>query len=545
MSKSDGVNLLGPILKSFSTVETQRSIQMEFWYLGLLNWSLRLIAVLYVIFSMTLGKTWASHDVPQGSVNSYAAPSESFYAANDAFLDGSKVPAYCRNSSYEYSTSAPPYFWQYTTPDCESLDFQEVFAKDPLGAVFVTTAFIEESIHGYPCSSGPTSDAANDCVGEPSSGLIGERTVVSKGNQCKCTIKRTVTPIGPEELELGFGHQYDGAAFGGITGGNKLETGGLYDLESESPQPLGAPLDTRVLYNNYSKGLNPWDASADPSTYVEYPGGRTIRSMSIKDWLQAGGLALDTSNPNMPGDYRNKKSKIMNRIAGVMLDIDIEYSNTDKASGQPVTSTPPVVNAVIRIKADDKTYRGPGPSVTWPVYPTGPSNAQTYHKVTRYRQGIVINFRSTKSKIYELDIIYLFNAICNALVIMATAPVIVRMVALYAIPFGVSKKIREMTIENISEEGVKVEDLEAGAEEPAPAPQPTAPSTSSAPIVQPAAIMQPAPIMQPIQRPVPMMPPGVLRVNCASCHKPFGVVSGTSLVRCPHCHTTQSIQPTR
>ena len=534
-------NFIDMLKPFFTKVETQRTVILDFWYLGLLQWTLYAAAIVYVFLSFYSGHTWASHEVVEGNINSYAAPSAKYADAGDAFLAGTHVPGYCNNHSLSYAYSSTTY-WQYEASDCEALDWQEVSAKDPLGAIFLTTTYIEEVHHGYPCSSGPTSAAASMCEAGSGTGS-GEAVVVASGNQCTCKSKRTVTPIAPEELTVGFGHGYVGVAFNGIEGSSSLDSGGYYNTMSDDPLPLGGALNTRVLYANYSNTLSAWDPGADPSTYRYYPGGTPIDAMSVNEWLEAGGAQLDAENLNIGPDYRDPNHRVTNRIAGAMIDIDIAYSNTHE-DGMPATSSPIHVTAIIRVTANTQTFRGPGPQVIWPQYPEGPLTEQTYHKVTRYRQGVVINFRSVRSKIYSFDTVFLINALCNALVIMGIAPLVVRIVALYLIPFGVSKSISEQVRQTISEDGITLEeDEEKGNASDTPAqpsqapPEQAAVQSGTTPTIGIPGWQQS--VMQP---PIQRQSTQVLRASCIKCKGVFGVKQGMAMVRCPHCGTTQALQ---
>ena len=51
-------------------------------------------------------------------------------------------------------------------------------------------------------------------------------------------------------------------------------------------------------------------------------------------------------------------------------------------------------------------WAGQGPEVFHLQYPRGIEGNQTYHYVTRYRQGIQFNFESS-GKIYKFDFVYL------------------------------------------------------------------------------------------------------------------------------------------
>ena len=276
-------------------VPTPREIRIDVWWVGVLHRCIQAAAAAYFGWSLLGGNTWAKWEFPQPNVNSYALPSVDYTNANRAYVDSTKTPLYCNNASYDFSSSNDPeWFWQYSAAECQALDWQEVFEKDPLGAIFITTAYIEEAIYGYPCTDGPQSAAAMACAGTGSGAVLGNVRV--DGNQCMCTMKKTVTPIGPEELQLGFGHGYNAFAYGGVSGNNQERTGGVYNTQGPGEtKPINHALDTRVLYYNFTDKQKPW---ADPvnedkahPTYAEFGGGETITSFSIKKWLAAVGHA--------------------------------------------------------------------------------------------------------------------------------------------------------------------------------------------------------------------------------------------------------------
>ena len=317
--------------------------------------------------------------------------------------------------------------------------------------------------------------------------------------------------------------------------------------------------------------------NADPTTFTYVAGGTSIAPLTIGDWLEAGGInkALDERNSALTGDHRDPDHKIRMRFSGVTLNVDIQYENVNRRDGRPDPSTPPPISAAIRIKGNTKTYAGPGPEISWQMYPEGPRGQQRYHKVTRYRQGIVIAFNSATSKIYEFNFVYLITALCNAFVLVQIADVIVRLIALNALPFGVSKTIRNVVVERVQQEGTKLTpgDLEkaqqeltvrrpgatpanstgqlpvagtssAGAASAARAVAPSAEAPSAeAPTQVQAASAQPAGAvsMPPMQAAPPLAPPGVVAMQCGACQRIFGSPSNARLVKCPFCQTTQGI----
>jgi hypothetical protein len=194
--------------------KTSRDVVFEkdMWHIALLYRCLQGALLSFLAWSYMAGSLWAKYDTPLPSVNSYAEITEGYKTAKTAFLTNTTVPGYCGNEKYSHASSGTTY-WNFTAPTCRALNWQEIFEKDPNGGVFVTTSFIEEELHGYPCGSGPAAGgAAAACVADAAS------VIVADGTQCECQLKRTVVPVGAEELAIGFGHSYESNAFGGMEG---------------------------------------------------------------------------------------------------------------------------------------------------------------------------------------------------------------------------------------------------------------------------------------------------------------------------------------
>eukprot|EP01052_Picozoa_sp_SAG31_P031166 SAG31_NODE_3274_length_4475_cov_4.879799_2_plen_363_part_00 len=81
-----------------------------------------------------------------------------------------------------------------------------------------------------------------------------------------------------------------------------------------------------------------------------------------------------------------------------------------------------------------------GPEIFWLQYPDGPPNQQTYHMMSRYRQGVVFDFKSAGSRIYTLELTYFVTSICNAVVLLGFAATITRYIAIYD-PFSRRAKL--------------------------------------------------------------------------------------------------------
>eukprot|EP01052_Picozoa_sp_SAG31_P031167 SAG31_NODE_3274_length_4475_cov_4.879799_3_plen_390_part_00 len=382
--KSLWINAVQPML----SFQTQRSIvlQDDLWQYGLVFRMFQGLAIAYIYWSFfgTGANTWAKHDIPDASVNSYAVPTAAYEASQVNFTSGLVRPAYCNNQTYAFSALPPPYWWQFDAPECKAMDWQELFQKDPDGGVYISTTMIEESTIGYPpqtwtnsdglsqsfgCGThsdvpptGPTMPAvAAACVSEATS------TIELVALQCICKMKRTIAPVDPENLAVGFSHAYESVAFGGMEGSSQDKEGGRYNVNTDDPKDMPFALDSRILFDNYTNFDNPWAAEADPSTYDYYDGGQAIETFTLAQWLAAAGVDLDTRNDLLAPDYRDDSNYPSLRVAGLKLNVEIEYSNANKDTQAPnflgsifePIATGTHVHATMRVHADTKTWAGP------------------------------------------------------------------------------------------------------------------------------------------------------------------------------------------
>ena len=55
-----------PMLK----VQTERTVQLDIWYLGLVYRAIQLVVVIWIMGNFIGNALWAKHDVPEPTVNS-------------------------------------------------------------------------------------------------------------------------------------------------------------------------------------------------------------------------------------------------------------------------------------------------------------------------------------------------------------------------------------------------------------------------------------------------------------------------------------------
>ena len=79
------------------------------------------------------------------------------------------------------------------------------------------------------------------------------------------------------------------------------------------------------------------------------------------------------------------------RTTGVQLQVNLKYSNDPNDCAPVCTEN---VHADVEVLVQEDTWAGWGAQTYFPEYPRGGRGQQTYHKVIRYRQGVVMEFRA-------------------------------------------------------------------------------------------------------------------------------------------------------
>jgi hypothetical protein len=201
----------------------------------------------------------------------------------------------------------------------------------------------------------------------------------------------------------------------------------------------------RLWFWNFTEG--------DPSTWKVISGST---SGTLEELLRdAGGLpnGLDTfGGVSNKTDYRDKDKYISLRTGGVAVKVDISYSNIplDQTTGIPVTDVPTTdqygIGVNIKVKPDLARYAGPGQETFYIDFPVTSGNAQVYHKVTRYSQGVIMTFEASGT-IYWFEYTAFLNAIVALVVFSGVVGSFTRMIALNLIPSGVSTMLKNQAQE--------------------------------------------------------------------------------------------------
>ena len=165
---------------------------------------------------------------------------------------------------------------------------------------------------------------------------------------------------------------------------------------------------------------------------IVFESGKAV-SLSVHDWLKAGGADLDERNELVESDIYDASKKPFLRTTGVAVTLDIEYSNVPDDDGLFGAARPwpghKEVEARVKVEADKMQWAGLGAEeVIYAVPPTGPIGRETFKKTIRYSQGVVFTFKG-KGSVYDFNAVYLINAIVSGIVLLGVASAITVQIA--------------------------------------------------------------------------------------------------------------------
>ena len=406
---------------------------------------MQVLIVIYTVFTLFVSQTWAYNEYPMGTVNAYAEPGTQPSMVVD---DYPGTYDYCSNPSHAFAYSAT---FQYQAPDCLFVPAYQLIQKG-VGRVDITSHVLEYDHVGFPCDS-PDIDSLNaNCTasgGSPSS--------LPPSNQCECVRTRSIYPIGLEQMVVAFGHSYklpDQAKEGlrDWTGSSSMVEG---QAQSDELLPTEIKLtsvgdnsdwnvDDVILPQAVAQVAEKEKKGNAKDSQIKFPAGATIE-MYVGDWLKAAGTSLE--DRNIYANYANgtvRTDPARNRLTGIIVNVRIKYTN-----GEPSLGRNRQVTAEVTPEHERTGWAGAGPLTITIEHPKGTPGGQTYHYVTRYRQGIQFNFEAT-GKIYYFEITFFVNTILLSLVLLANVNVVTDFVAFYCMPGGHSTTLRAHRFEQVS-----------------------------------------------------------------------------------------------
>jgi len=256
------------------------------------------------------------------------------------------------------------------------------------GAIFFTTVFIETRDQVWRCDAADASAKRAACSAQ--------KGTHQETDGCGCKSQRTVYPIGVEEIDVVFSHAFR----------TTPEAGTLHGSSDRTADHGGVRLDTTFTYKN--------------GTTQDFVGGKESVKIRLLDLLQQAEIeSLDDLNTNVPSDMSDTTKQPMYRTTGASLSLGIIYSNKVKDGVLQVEPRNPTVHATIHSEParDHPGWAGWGSQTFYLDWSTGESGDETFDKLTRYRQGIVITY-AARGRIYWWDEVAFLNMLIAAIVLL-------------------------------------------------------------------------------------------------------------------------------
>ena len=404
----------GDYLKYFLNYHSPAYVAPKYPIIGVFNRILQLAVLVYLLVMMGQEKTWAYSDTPLGTVNAFAGATIDNTGDPPLFtqpLEQVSALPYCVNESHAFKYNTQ---FNYTTPECRYVVPEQLVVKGK-GAVDMVTMFLETTFVGWPCS-----DAAQTAEQGPLCAARGGRQIEHANGQCICESKKTVYPIGVEDMTMSFEHTY-GFPDGSYGLKNFFGTSTLTEEEVAKHPTIENYLQSKVELGGHTTG----------HTKVVDPGQSV--SQTVREWLLAAGTSLDEFNELAGFDEEGRdegKRKPYNRMTGLVISVLISYSN-----GLPTFYEKRNIHATITATKQLLVWAGPGSERIHVKYPEGSLGAQTFHYIDRYSQGIVFSFEPT-GRVYVFDYVYFINSLVSAVVLLGIASTITDAVAFHCLPNG-------------------------------------------------------------------------------------------------------------
>ena len=205
---------------------------------------------------------------------------------------------------------------------------------------------------------------------------------------------------------------------------------------------MGSVGDAPTTYFQYSNG-----------TVRRWPGSEEHVTIKLKDLLEKAGVSsLDVRNTNgvRPSAYVNGVLTQAGRVeppyrtTGVFLQVNLRYENTPHSNDGDPPRLPPefgqpnfnhrAVHTTVKLQSSTgqapQGWAGWGSQVFYTELPTGSGSVQTYHKVIRYRQGVILDFVAS-GVMYKLDFWLFIRVIIDAIVLISVAKTVTDVVTFY------------------------------------------------------------------------------------------------------------------
>jgi hypothetical protein len=465
LGASLGLSTLNDKLKPYFKYRTPKYILVEVPLVGIIHRVCQILALIYVVITMVTKSTWALATVPLGSTNPWVEdgqPGQPGYAKiGETYTSDSAGFPYCSNPTYAYNYGDD---WLYGTKDappiCSSPN-RHTISQKTADSVFVTTAYIESSEHGFACTEvndTVTADQATAADQTTSTEKCGAGATLVKyaSGQCVCTSEtKTYFPLAAEKMAVSFQHFYGTPTLAS----SQQISGGSDKADAENPLKT-----TFVMANGTEMKWDPPQTITIPlhdlllgAEHASCPSGSPADRRDGKDDGKcATGITLDEPNVDVkPEETVDDTGPHYPRFrtTGASVELEIKYTNTENERAQ--AGNHEKVKATITAIVQTGAWSSVGAQVYYNKYPTvaagqpADSTVKDWWLSSRYKQGIMVSMKST-GVVYTFDIVYLVQALVTGLVLLKAANTIADFVAFNLLPGGQSTVLANKRAETVS-----------------------------------------------------------------------------------------------
>jgi len=355
--------------------------------IGLLLKVCQAAVLLGVVFQIYVQGSWTHRETPYGRVNAWLEHVNGQVAENahGNFLKADP-PSYCNGKS-QFAVDS---FWILDYPQCMWWHIFELVTKSTNGLAVATSSM---QIRETAWLKGGEADERNVASCQSRNG-----TLETHGMQRTCVSKRTVYPVGVEDLLMVFEHFY---------------------------KPLN--LESRI--DGFSGNSNVPDGkkgSVD-TTLLDYQGKEveTIKSgqhikKTLREWLKIGGIASLDGENSVWTDYRARHRVPTFRTTGCVIDFTVVYDNRDRESKKPEYHNEKVL-ATLHVKAHPEMMYGvPKIDYAVPSQKDAATGVETYDRIIKWNLAVNFRFRC-EGWIYIMDWAKVFNQLIASAVMLRLA----------------------------------------------------------------------------------------------------------------------------
>jgi len=389
---------------------TPKRLKVAYWEVGAVQYVLYILVMIWFGYDVLHFGTYLHTQEVDGAVMPYAI--ERSFSSPSAL-------SYCTNYSFHFDDS----FFIYENPVCTADNIYTINSKAK-NYISFSTVYVEWQYLAWPCDE--TDGAyAQDAINNQCDTNTFQ---VDPTGQCLCTKVESYFPMNVEDSVLVINSLYKVQNF---CSANLFDQGcdtwsGASDIEevdheiifewpngTKSPHRAGQKLRITLRELLALAHVNSLD---DP-----YVGSHTtdVRGTGQYPSFRTTGLDLQVTMDYFNRDQHSESHNIFFGFDQLEKDVDVKLGVTRSASG----------------------WSSVGPTNFYKVSPTGSPGNQTFIRVVKYPQDIVIHF-VPQGIVHRYDLMAVITAVISVVVLLTVIDTIIGVFVFYMLPDGTAMVLR-------------------------------------------------------------------------------------------------------